>query len=107
MEALILTGEQVELSNTVGNTVHDSKRVYVCLKANVATDTNAYDIMIQKRLQDTSKPFDAVTNPYNVTVGSIMVTRGHPIVVQKYASDQLFNSSSNDNIVCTPIWDRD
>jgi|TARA_B110000495_G_C22871568_1_gene508267 hypothetical protein len=98
-----LTGSAEQLSATA-STVSDAKRVYLCHTTVTAT---APGFVTQTRLQDTSLPFDASTNPYNVTVGTVWLGWATgDVVLQKYASDML-TCTNVATIWATPIYDRD
>jgi hypothetical protein len=101
---ITITGNSEDL-DTNGSTVSDAKRVYLIF----ANPTAGASVLItQTRLQDHTQPFDAVTNPYSITVGTVYVYHSEGLVLQKYSSDMLSTDGSYvGSIKATPIFDRD
>ena len=95
MQGITMTGEHVFLT-TAGDTVHDSRRVYI-MWMNPNNETFDYALLTQQRLNDDGN--------YE-TIGTMYVSKYQPVTVQKNDTDILI-SSHNNMLVATPIFDRD
>ena len=81
-----LLGQEVTLDTTASD-FSENTRIRITNTNAVASGT--INVVTQKRLQDTSKPFDAGTNPYNVTVGTISILPTQTVTIGKLSIDTL------------------
>jgi hypothetical protein len=81
-----LLASEVTLDTTPSD-FSENTRIRITNANSVASGT--INVVTQKRLQDTSKPFDAGTNPYNVTVGTISILPTQTVTIGKLSTDTL------------------
>lgn len=95
-----LLAQEVTL-NTTPSDFSEKTRIRITNSNTVASGT--VNVITQKRLQDTSKPFDAVTNPYNVTVGTISILPQQTETIGKLNTDTL--EATNIGCLAVAIFD--
>ena len=95
-----LLGSEVTLSTA--STIGDAECVRLFNGNSVAAGT--VNVITQKRLQDTTKPFHAVDNPYNITVGTISLYPQQEIILDKRSNDTL--EATNASCLAVSIFDK-
>lgn len=95
-----LLAQEVTL-NTTPSDFSQNTRIRITNSNTVASGT--VNVVTQTRLQDTSIPFHAVDNPYNVTVGTISILPQQTVTIGKLNTDKL--EATNIGCLAVAIFD--